>query len=222
MPLIKLENIWFRYPGGKDYVLKNINLSFNKGRTYLITGPNGAGKSTLLMIIAGLLTPSKGRVLFREKPLVKQLPEARRYIGILFQNPEHMLFNPTVYDEIAYVLRQLFRDEAFIRKKVCESLKLLGMDKRLLNRPIHSLSYGEQKLVAIASIISYDPEILLLDEPFTNLSWNFVKRINTIIDMYRGMNKTIIIVSHKHELRYRDVDEIIVLSRGKIIKHYRK
>lgn len=219
MEVIRLINIWYKYPGANDYALKNINLALEDSKLYFVTGPNGAGKTTLLLVIAGLLEPSEGEVVFRNKPLNKQLPEARRFFGVLFQNPEHMLFNPTVYDEIAYVLRQLMDDEDEIRKRVYETLDQLGLREEILNRLTHMLSYGEKKLVALASILSYDPDILLLDEPFTNLSQKYVDKIMEIISLYKRRGKTVLVAGHEQEFQHDEIDEVIILENGEIVNH---
>lgn len=217
MSLIRIENVWFKYPGSSDYALKNINIEFNKSRVYLVTGPNGAGKTTLLLVTAGLLKPSKGTVYFMDKPIHVQVPGVRRYIGLLFQNPEIMLFNPTVYDEIAYTLRQIYSDQEVIDEIIDKTLNTLEIDYSLLKRPTHMLSYGEKKLIALASIIAYNPILLLLDEPYTNLSIKYINKINEIITKYKREGKTIVIVSH--DMMYcRDiVDQVIYMNNGEII-----
>lgn len=219
MEVIKLVNIWYKYPGANDYALKNINLVFEDSKIYFINGPNGAGKTTLLLIIAGLIEPVRGEVIFRGKPLKQQLPIARRYFGLLFQNPEHMLFNPTVYDEIAYVLRQLISDEEEIRERVHETIKCLGLEKTILNKYTYMLSYGEKKLVALAAILSYEPDILLLDEPFTNLSLKYLDKIKKIISNYKRNGKTVIVAGHEQEFQHEEIDEIILLENGEVIDH---
>ena len=218
MSLIRIENVWFKYPGSSDYALKNINIEFNKSRVYLVTGPNGAGKTTLLLVTAGLLKPSKGTVYFMDKPIHVQVPGVRRYIGLLFQNPEIMLFNPTVYDEIAYTLRQIYSDQEVIDEIIDKTLNTLEIDYSLLKRPTHMLSYGEKKLIALASIIAYNPILLLLDEPYTNLSIKYINKINEIITKYKREGKTIVIVSH--DMMYcRDiVDQVIYMNNGEIIR----
>jgi len=218
MSLIRIENVWFKYPGSSDYALKNINIEFNKSRVYLVTGPNGAGKTTLLLVTAGLLKPSKGTVYFMDKPIHVQVPGVRRYIGLLFQNPEIMLFNPTVYDEIAYTLRQIYSDQEVIDEIIDKTLNTLEIDYSLLKRPTHMLSYGEKKLIALASIIAYNPILLLLDEPYTNLSIKYINKINEIITKYKREGKTIVIVSHDMIYCRDIVDQVIYMNNGEIIR----
>lgn len=217
MSLIRMENVWFKYPGSSNYALKNINIEFNKSRVYLVTGPNGAGKTTLLLVAAGLLKPSKGTVYFMDKPIHEQIPSIRRYIGLLFQNPEIMLFNPTVYDEIAYTLRQIYNDQEVINEIIDKTLNTLGIDHSLLKKPTHMLSYGEKKLVALASIIAYNPILLLLDEPYTNISIKYINKINEIITRYKREGKTVVIVSHDMIYCRDMVDQVIYMNNGEIV-----
>ncbi len=217
MALLKLVNIWYKYPGTDQYALKNIDLELYRGKTYLVTGPNGAGKSTLLMIMAGLLKPVKGQVLFRDKPLDEQIPSIRRFFGLLFQNPEDMLFNPRVYDEIAFALRQLLRDEEEVREKILGIIGELGIPQNILDKPVHMLSYGEKKLVALASILVYDPLIILLDEPYTNLADKYIEKINKYVLRARENGKTIVIASHRYYVDKELFDEEIYIEKGEIL-----
>ncbi len=216
MALLKLEKVWYRYPGSRDYVLKNISLEFSGSRVYVVTGPNGAGKSTLLLVAAGLLKPCRGSVYYMGKPLHELIPGIRREFGLLFQNPETMLFNPIVYDEIAYALRQIYSDHRVVDRFVRESLDKVGLDPSILERPTHMLSYGEKKLVALASIIAYRPRILLLDEPYTSLSIDYTHRINELIKRFRDNGCLVIIVSHDIGYVEELYDHIIYMEKGSI------
>ncbi len=220
MVSLKLVDVWFKYPSSTDYVLKDINLEFKSGETYLVTGANGAGKSTLLLVSSGLLEPCRGDVYFNGEPIRDQVPHVRKYIGILFQNPETMLFNPIVYDEIAFALRQLYSDEEFIRKRVVETISSIGLSENILEKPIHSLSYGFKKLVAIASILSYKPKVLLLDEPHTNLSREYIEKLLSIVNSYRSNGCIVVIASHETDLYRKHTDHVIVLENGTIVSKY--
>ena len=117
--LLKVENIHFEYPG-RVKVLRGASFSVDRGEVVAIIGPNGCGKTTLLMVAAGLLEPKEGIVLLGGKPLKNQLPEAREKIGLVFQDPNDQLFNPTVYDEIAFALHQLFFSLEDVDRRVKE------------------------------------------------------------------------------------------------------
>lgn len=210
-----MENLYYRYPGVEQYALRGVSYRFVEGRTYLITGPNGAGKTTLLLVLSGLLKPTHGEVLLNGTPIYK-IESYRRLFGVLFQNPDLMLFNPTVYDEIVYSVRQISSDFKKINEDVDRWLNFFELDKSILNRHTHTLSYGYKKIVALISILVYEPRILLLDEPHTNLSRKYIKKVREVIEMNASKNGINIIASHSAAL-YRDIaDHVIVLSSGVI------
>ncbi len=217
--LLEAKKIWYKYPRTDQWVLKDLDIALEKHKVILVTGPNGAGKTTLILILAGLLEPQKGEVLLHGKPLKQQLPEARRYIGVLFQNPETMLFNPIVYDEIAFAPRQLLDNEEIIEKRIHSVLEQIGLNKEYLNKHTFKLSYGEKKLIAIASILSYDPEILLLDEPLTNLSRKYKDKILELIKNWREQGKAILIASHDIEEYINIYDYCYILRSGKLFEN---
>lgn len=213
--LLELREVRFRYGKGQPWILDNISMGFEAGRVYCIIGENGSGKTTLLLVMAGLLEPSEGEVLLEGRPLGEQLPGARRRIGILFQNPEIMLFNPTVLDEIAYGPRQLFPEKEAIRRAV-ETARRLGIEG-LLDRPTSSLSFGEKKIVALASILSYDPDIVLLDEPLSNLHPSRKMRVLETISDLAGDGKLVVVTSPDDAILPGACDFKLILRGGRII-----
>ncbi len=175
-------------------VLCDVTLGINEGEIVVITGPTGSGKTTLLMITGGLLRPWKGEVLFMGKPLHGQLPHARRYIGIMFQNPDDMFFNATVLDEIAYTAVQIYGREIALRK-ARELARKLGIED-LLNRPPHRLSGGQKRLVALAAAIIHDPLLLILDEPFTYLDDELIGLVIDVLRELRDRGTAILMATH--------------------------
>jgi cobalt/nickel transport system ATP-binding protein len=129
---LELVDVWFRYPGLSDYVLRGVNLKITNGLT-VIVGENGSGKTTLLMIMAGLLRPERDKVLFNGMDIFKEIRHVRDIMGVVFQDPDDQLFNFTVYDEIAYTIRQMGFSEDYIRRRITEVSELLGI-KHLLDR----------------------------------------------------------------------------------------
>ncbi|MCS7112188.1 MAG: energy-coupling factor ABC transporter ATP-binding protein [Ignisphaera sp.] len=214
---LSTKNLYYKYPGASHYALRDITYKFIEGKTYLITGPNGAGKTTLLLILSGLLKPTQGEVLLDGTPIHgKEL--YRRFFGVLFQNPDLMLFNPTVYDEIIYSVRQICNDFRRINEDVDKWLNFFELDRSILDRQTHTLSYGYKKIVALISILIYEPKILILDEPHTNLSKKYIKKIKDIIAMNASKNGINVIASHSLTI-YRDTaDCVIVLNNGMIRK----
>lgn len=196
--MLRLSGVWFRYPGSDSYALRGLSMEARRGELLVLAGPNGSGKTTALLVAAGLLEPERGEVLLDGRPLREQLPRARRRIGLLFQNPDYMLFNPTVYDEIAFVPRQLY-GEAEVSKMVEAAARRVGLPPELLKRPVHALSHGEKKLVALASVISYGPELLLLDEPLAGLSRSRREAVLGLIGGEVAAGRAVVVATHEPE-----------------------
>ncbi len=215
---IEVKDLWFSYIKG-EYVLKGTNFEAKPGEITALVGPTGCGKSTLLLIIAGLLKPLKGEVYYNGNPLSSILPNIRRYIGLLFQDPDAQLFNSTVYDEIAYALRSLGWKEE-VRAKALSIATNLGL-RKLLHRPPFRLSVGEKKKVALASILVYDPNVLLLDEPTANLDGHSVSVVKNTILNAKDERKTVIIALHDIGFVVQVADVIYVMCDGEIKRRCR-
>ncbi|UCE29357.1 MAG: ABC transporter ATP-binding protein [Candidatus Bathyarchaeota archaeon] len=210
--LLTVKNIHFRYPGNVQ-VLNGASFSAERGEVVAIIGSNGSGKTTLLLIAAGLLDPQNGLVLLGEKPLREQLPEARKKIGLVFQDPNDQLFNPTVYDEIAFTLRQLLSSEEEVERKVRQVAQKLKLGN-LLARPPFKLSMGEKRRVTLASVLAYDPDILLLDEPTANLSVKYVEETEQVIMNAKNAGKAVVIASHDVEFVANVSDRVYIINEG--------
>lgn len=214
-PLLEVRNAWYRYPGGIE-ALKGAELAVSNGEVVSIIGPNGCGKTTLLLIATGLLEPEEGEVFLDGKPLAEQLPNARKRLGLVFQEPDDQLFNPTVYDEIAFSLRQLDLSEDYVKKRVNEVAKRLNID-HLLDRAPYRLSIGEKKKVAIASILVYEPEIILFDEPTANLSIEAINELEQLIKELRSKKRAIVVTSHNIEFVAKISDKVYIMDNGTTI-----
>ena len=196
--------------------MKGASFSADKGEVVAVIGPNGSGKTTLLLVAAGLLEPQKGSVLLGEKPLREQLPEARGRIGLVFQEPDDQLFNPTIYDEIGFALRQLLSSEGEVDKKVrqvAEEFNLTG----LLSRPPYRLSVGEKRRVTFASVLAYEPDVLLLDEPTANLSGKYIEETEQIVSNAKDAGRAVVIVSHDVEFVAKVSDRVYVIKDGSVV-----
>jgi len=168
MVIAELKEVHYTYPDGTR-ALSGVSISVEGGEVVCLVGPNGAGKSTILMILDALIFPQKGEVyLFGNRITSKNAPLVRSRIGLLFQNPDDMLFNPTVIEEVSFALlsRGLSREEAV--KRAERELALLRLES-LRDRIPHRLSYGQRRLISFASVLVTDPDLLLLDEPTSNL-----------------------------------------------------
>jgi len=210
--LLRVENIYFKYPGSTE-VLKGASFLVDRSEVVTIIGQNGSGKTTLLLVAAGLLEPQKGTVLLDEKPLREQLPEARKRIGMVFQDPNDQLFNPTIYDEIGFALRQLFPSEAEVDRRVRQIAEKFGLTALLARAP-YKLSIGEKRRVNLASVLAYDPDVLLLDEPSANLSSRYVDETEEIVMRAKDDGKAVVIASHDVEFVAKVSDRVYIMKDG--------
>jgi len=217
--LLSVNSVYFEYPGGFE-VLRGASFTVARGEVVAIVGPNGSGKTTLLLIASGLLEPKSGEVLFDGLPLKRQLPWVRRRIGFVFQDPDDQLFNPTVFDELAFTLRQLLGSEEEVRRRVEECAEKFKLN-HLLDRPPYKLSVGEKRRVALASILIYDPDLLVLDEPTANLSSKSVDEVVEVIKEAKERLKAVLITSHDVEFVARVADRVYVLNGGRLYGGWR-
>ncbi len=207
--MFKIEGVWFSY--GKEYVLQGIDLEVRKGERVVLMGGNGCGKSTLLKMMDGLIFPKKGRVLWKGRDLTprslkKMEGEFRRAVALLFQDVEVMLFNPTVEDEIAFGPRQLGLED--VEDRVKKWGKKLGILPFFRRSPAE-LSIGEKKKVALASILVVEPEVLLLDEPLSNLD---PRSTGEIIDLLWDYRATTVVATQNLSLAPELGERAILLS----------
>ncbi len=204
--MIKLENINFYYENIK--ALDSINLSISAGEKIVLLGNNGCGKSTLLKLLAGLIYPKDGKYFYKEDEITKKYlkqsaKEFRKDFAILFQNPDAMLFNPTVKDEIAFSL-----DEFDIKNNI-EILAKQFYIEHLLDKSPLKLSGGEKQKVALAAIFATNPKVLLLDEPTANLD---PRSTGWLVDFLQELDITVVISTHNLSLAYELGTRAVVLN----------
>ena len=196
--MIKVRNLSFSY-NANDEALRDVSLEISKGSWVSILGHNGSGKSTLSKCLVGLLSPSAGEIHIDDMLLNNEnLPKIRRMMGIVFQNPEIQLFSSTVEDELIFGAENLCIEKDEIEKRLKEILTLTGIEDLRLQNP-GKLSGGEQQLVAIASVLMMDPEILLLDEVMSWVDKNNRIKIKSILTDLKNKGKTIVMVDHIDE-----------------------
>ena len=199
MSVLSLQNISFSY--GKTPVLKDISYEFEKGKMYCIIGKSGAGKTTLLSLLSGLAAPNAGEIIFDGKNVAKidKYTFRSRYIGVVFQS-----FNLiTKYTALENVVLSMDVSGAKIKNKKQKALELLesvGLDEDEANRRVLKLSGGQQQRVAIARALSYDPDIILADEPTGNLDRDTQKEIMDIFRDLTNQGKCVILVSHSPDV----------------------
>ena len=212
--VIEIKGLNYSYPAGAGTeALKNINLDVFEGESLGIIGPNGAGKSTLLLHLNGILNGNSHiRVLDLEVE-ERNLPRIRSKVGLVFQDPDDQLFMPTVFDDVAFGPINMDLDKEKVRHLVKEALEAVGMQDAL-NRSSHHLSFGEKKRISIATVLSMEPEILILDEPSSNLD---PKARQHLIDLLKRFRFTRIIAGHDLELILEICDRVVVLNKGRVI-----
>lgn len=212
--MLVVEGLSYAYDGGR-MVLDGVTFSARPGEKIVLLGTNGCGKTTLLKCLNGLLFPSRGEILYKENPVTRQALKDRSFharfrkeVVFLFQNPDAMLFNPTVYDEIAFGLRQLERDG--VDETVRHWSDLFGLTTKL-NEPPFQLSNGEKQKVCLAALLALEPELLLLDEPTANLD---PRSTGWLIDLLRNLDTTAIITTHNLSLASELGTRTLLLSEA--------
>ncbi len=205
MEIIKLKNLTFSYENGKE-VLSSINFTLCEGEKVGIMGPNGIGKTTLLQIIVGLLKPQDGEIFIFGKKREKErdFHEVRRKIGFMFQDPDDQLFCPTVAEDIAFGPLNLGWDRKKVERVVKETLSILGLEG-FEDHVTYKLSGGEKRLVALGSLLSMKPKVLLLDEPTGDLDR---KNVDRLADILKGLDTSYLIVSHDEYFLTKVVDKL--------------
>lgn len=211
--IVEIKNLSYTYPDGTP-ALNGVSLDVMEGESIGIIGPNGAGKSTLLLHLNGILQSKNGAIRVLGMPLTnRNLRKIRSKACLVFQDPEDQLFMPTVFDDVAFGLINLGYHAQAVREKVGEILGRVDLPGHE-NRSAHHLSFGEKKLVSLATVLVMEPEILLLDEPTSNLDR---KEKRGIIKFLQEIDKTKIIVSHDLEMIEQLCQRVVVMNRGKVV-----
>lgn len=225
MSFIELKNVSYRYPLSKEYALKDITFSFDKGKFYGIIGQNGGGKTTLCNLVRGLVPhfyqgTLTGDVLIDGVDVRKADMDAlSTKIGYIFQNPFTQIsgVKETVFEEIAIGLENLGVPKAEMIDKIIEVVKLLKIEHLIKNNP-NRLSGGQRQKVAFASIIAMDSDVLVIDEPTSQLDPEGTADVFDIIHMLKEKGKTILLVEHKVDLIAEYADQVLVLNNGEMVK----
>ncbi|HEY3315546.1 MAG TPA: ABC transporter ATP-binding protein [Bacillota bacterium] len=217
MPIYRLDDVSFSYGPGAT-ALDGVTLTIAPGESLVLLGANASGKTTLLRLLAGLASPTAGELTAFDQPLTtdalrdRDFAHAfRRRVGLVFQNADAQLFSPTVTDEVAFGPRQLGLDQVALRRRVLESLALLGLEPLAERAPFH-LSGGEKRKVALASVLSLGPEVLLLDEPTAGLDPRSRAWLVRFLRALHRAGKTIVTATHDLDLAARVGDTALVLG----------
>jgi cobalt/nickel transport system ATP-binding protein len=210
---IEVAELGFAYPEGPP-VLDGVSFRITHGESVAVVGANGAGKSTLLMHLNGVLTPIRGTVRIGDAPVNKAtLPDIRKTVGMVFQDPDDQLFMPTVYEDVAFGPINLGLPPEDVDARVRDALTHVAA-LELADRPPYRLSGGEKRAVAIATVLAMYPSILVMDEPSSSLDPRARRRV---IELLRSFSHTKIIATHDLDLAADVCERTIVMSAGAIV-----
>ncbi|MER3456454.1 MAG: energy-coupling factor transporter ATPase [candidate division GAL15 bacterium] len=215
-----LVHVYLRGTPFESVALRGVDLVIRRGECLGLVGPTGSGKSTLVQHFNGLLRPTEGRVRVGgvEVRPGSNLRDVRRKVGLLFQYPEHQLFEATVFDDVAFGPRNLGLAPDEVRARVRESLQWVGLDPdRFGPRSPFSLSGGEMRRVAIAGVLAMRPEVLVLDEPTAGLDPEGRRELlGRVRDLHRRAGLTVVLISHRMDDVARLCQRVVVLHQGRV------
>ena len=222
-PIIRVDHLRHTYSAGTPFekvAIDDIDLAIPAGQFVGIIGHTGSGKSTFIQHLNGLLAPTSGTVLFDGEDIHRSKAatrDVRFQVGLVFQYPEHQLFEETVYQDIAFGPKNMGLDEAEVDKRVHEAAEFVGLDEALLERSPFELSGGQKRRVAVAGVMAMKPRILVLDEPAAGLDPEGRDEIlSEVKDYHKKTGTTVLLVSHSMEDIAKYADKVLVMSRKKI------
>jgi len=214
--MIEVRDAFFAYPNGIE-ALSRVSLTIRNGEFVAIMGQNGAGKTTLVKLFNGLLKPTKGEVLVDGVNTRKvSVANLARKVGFVFQNADHQLFCETVEEEVAFALRNFGFKEKTVRKRVSWALNLLDLTEYRQASPF-MLSGGERKRVALASVLAWNPKVLILDEPTIGQDHQQKDKLRQFIVQLNAQGKTVVVVTHDVEFVAECAPRVVLMAQGNIV-----
>ena len=224
MAILTLDNVTYTYGAHSPFekhAIRGVSMDIQEGELLGIIGHTGSGKSTLIQHLNGLLRPNEGRVLLDGKDIwedPKKIRDVRFRVGMVFQYPEHQLFEDTIYKDIAFGPKNMGLSEEEIDRRVRQAAAYVGLDESLLEKSPFDLSGGEKRRAAIAGVMAMEPEVLILDEPTAGLDPRGREQVLAMIQDYRKTrNTTVLLVTHSMEDVARVADRILVMSEGCVV-----
>ena len=214
--IIRIENLSHVYDNGKK-ALENVNLSIKRGEFVAIIGQNGAGKTTLVKHLIQILLPTTGSVWINgENIKTKNSIELTKVIGYVFQDPDNQIFSNTVYKELEFGLKNIDIDEEERKKRIEQALALTGLTGKEEEHPF-SLGKGERQMIAVASILVMQPDILVIDEPTTGQDWAGINRMMSLVETLNQNGTTIVMITHDMDVVAKYAARTIVMTGGSVI-----
>lgn len=212
-PVLDVRGLAHAYPDGHQ-ALFGVDLHVHRGERVALLGPNGAGKTTLVLHLNGILTPGAGSVTVSGLPVAKgNLTEIRRRVGVVFQDPDDQLFLGTVHQDVAFGPANLGLSGAELEQRVRDALEQVGMAE-YADRPPHHLSFGQRRRVAVATVLAMQPEVLVLDEPSSNLD---PASRRELADIVRSLQVTVLMVTHDLPYALELCERSVVLHDGQVV-----
>ena len=217
--LFQIENLTHEYSDG-TIALDNLTLSFDRAERIALLGANGSGKTTLLNHLNGILKPTSGRILFEGNPLrydAKSLLQLRKRVGFVFQDPNDQLFAPTVKQDVAFGPLNLGLSIEKVKMIVEEALKTVGISE-LAEKPPHFLSLGQKKRVALAGVLAMKPEVIIMDEPTSNLDPRATSEIlHLLLQLNKQSGITLLLATHDVDMVPLLATKLYILNKGKLV-----
>ena len=211
--VVEIEGLSFAYPDGHP-ALHSVTMSLSHGEKVALVGPNGAGKSTLLLHLNGILPRQSGELLVSGLDVSgKNLGRVRALVGLVFQSPDDQLFSPTVFDDVAFGPIYQGLSSAEVHQRVDEALSLVHMEE-YIQRVSHHLSVGEKKRIAIATVLSMKPAVLVLDEPTAGLD---PRARRSLIELLRELPQTMVVATHDLPMVRELLPRTIVMDHGRVV-----
>ena len=216
MPILETEDLTHIFPEG-TVAIQDISLKINEGEFVVIAGANGSGKTVFARHLNGLLKPTKGRVLLDGEPITKNIVEARRKVGLVFQDPDSQFVGQTVAEDVAFGPENLNLPVKEVETIVKESLEAVGLSG-FSSRSPHALSGGEKRKLAIAGILAMKPKIIIFDEPFTGLDYPGVVQVLKQIVQLHKKGHTILLITHELEKVLAHANRLGIMHKGKLVE----
>ncbi len=209
---LNINNLSFEYPDGHE-ALKNINLNLSNGERLGVLGPNGAGKTTLILHLNGILGELKGNIQLSQVSYTEDnISKIRKSVGLVFQDPDDQLFMPTVLEDVMFGPKNFGFSEEQVEANSMKALEQVKM-LEFTDKPPHHLSFGQKRKIAIASVLASEPELLVLDEPSSNLD---PASRRELIDILKNLKVSIILVTHDLPMALEICNRSIILNNGQI------
>lgn len=216
MPILEAKDLTHVFPDG-TVGIQDINLQVHNGEFIIIAGANGSGKTVFIRHLNGLLVPTKGKVFIDGKTITKNIVEARKKIGLIFQDSDSQIVGQTVAEEVAFGPENLNLPRHEVEKIVSESLEIVGLSDLSDHSP-HTLSGGQKRKLAVAGVLAMKPQIIMFDEPFTGLDYlGVVQVLKQLIQLHKS-GHTIILITHELEKVLAHADRLVIIHKGKLVE----